>query len=231
MPTKGQAGVERIERGRECRLKAKLVKQIDRKMGRHDGVAASSAAAQATRDACYDVPAREPGRCISMSAGRRMLVLAALVLCVQPCAAGSEGPAHGRRGPGLRTEAPRPQTALAHMPHGTPSPVSSPPASRHASGGDLKRAEHGRGTASLTLAAATAAAESRARRGPARRIARTVSYRSGLSDAGAVDDGAARLAVPARTMRADSEYRARGDPTSEVFTRLQTGLYPHLNLS
>jgi hypothetical protein len=200
-------------------------------MGRHYGVAASSRAAPATRDACYGVPAREPGWRISMSAGRRLLVLSAVVLCVQPCAAGSEGPAHGRRGPGLRTEAPRLQTAPAHMPHGTPSPVSSPAASRHASGGDLKRAEHGRGTASLTLAAAAAAAERQAQRGPGRRIARTVSYRSGLSDAGAVEDGAARFAVPARTMRADSEYRARGDPTSEVFTRLQTGLYPHLNLS
>lgn len=200
-----------------------------RKMGSHDG-ACGSAEAQATRDACYGVPTRESGCRISL-AGRRILVLAAVVLCAKPCAAGSAGPAHGRTGPGLRTEPPRLLTAPAHMPHGTPSPVSSPATSRHASDGDLKRAEHLRGTASLTLAAAAVAAERRARRGPGRGIARTVSYRSGLSDAGAVEDGAARLAVPARTTRADSEYRARGDPTSEVFTRLQTGLYPHLNLS
>ena len=87
---------------------------------------------------------------------------------------------NGRSGPGVRTEAPRLQTAPTHMPHGTPSPVSSPSASRHASGGDLKRAEHGRGTPSLTLAAAAAAAERRTRRGPGLSLARTVSLRSCL---------------------------------------------------
>ena len=55
-------------------------------------------------------------------------------------------------------------------------------------------------------------------------LRRALSYRSGLSSAG---DGDGDLIPEARSggRRQDWEYRARGDPNSRVYTRLQTGLY------
>jgi hypothetical protein len=185
-----------------------------RRMGTHHGNDGAEAA-QATRVAWwYGGPAREGACRISLSAGKKMLVLAVAGLCIQP---GSASLAHDRRGPGARA-AQRMQSG--HIPHSTPSPVSSPAAS----GMDLT---------SMKFAATPAAAQRQARSGPAKGLRRTASYRSGLSAAAEVSvrDGSARLGVTAASPRKDCEYRARGDSKSEVFTQLQTGLFPHLNFS
>ena len=187
---------------------------IGRRMGTHHGNDGAEAA-QATRVAWwYGGPAREGACRISLSAGKKMLVLAVAGLCIQP---GSASLAHDRRGPGARA-AQRMQSG--HIPHSTPSPVSSPAAS----GMDLT---------SMKFAATPAAAQRQARSGPAKGLRRTASYRSGLSAAAEVSvrDGSARLGVTAASPRKDCEYRARGDSKSEVFTQLQTGLFPHLNFS
>lgn len=192
-------------------------------MGRHTN-ADGAEAAQATRAACcYGGPARE-GACrrIRPSAGKRkltMLVLAVVALCIQTGVEGS--------GPGARA-AHRMQSG--HIPHSTPSPISSPAAS----GMDLTQAEL-RGTVSIKFAAP---AQRQARSGPAKGLRRAASYRTGLSAAGEVSvtdlslgDGSARLVVTAARPRKDFEYRAKGDPKSEVFTQLQIGMFPHLNFS
>ena len=55
-------------------------------------------------------------------------------------------------------------------------------------------------------------------------LRRAVSFRSGLSSA---DDRTVDLIPVVRSSgrRQDWEYRARGDPDSRIYTRLQTGLY------
>ena len=194
-------------------------------MGRHTGTDGAEAA-QATRAACwYGGPAREGACRIRPSAGKKMLVLAVVALCIQTGAAGSASMAYDRRGPGARAAHRMPS---GHILHSTLSPVSSPAAS----GMDLTQAEL-RGTVSMKFAAAAAAAQRQARSGPAKGLRRTASYRSGLSAAGEVSvrDGSAQLVVTAARPRKDFEYRAEGDPKSEVFTQLQTGLFPHLNFS
>jgi hypothetical protein len=194
------------------------------RMGGHTGTDGADAA-QATRAACwYGGPAREGACRIRPSAEKKMLVLAVVALCIQTCAAGSASMAYDRRGPGARAAH---RMSSGHIPHSTPSPVSSPAAS----GMDLTQAEL-RGTVSMKFAAAAAAAQRQVRSRPAN-LRRTASYRSGLWAAGEVSvrDGSARLVVTAARPRKDFEYRAKGDPKSEVFTQLQTGLFPHLNFS
>jgi len=71
--------------------------------------------------------------------------------------------------------------------------------------------------------------------GSAPGLRRAVSYRSGLASvvdkaAGAETDLMQSLPAAPRALREDCDYHAKGDYRSEVFTRLQTSLYPELPL-
>ena len=58
-------------------------------------------------------------------------------------------------------------------------------------------------------------------------LRRTISFRSGLVHASGAPYGEAALPEQQMSLpREDFEYRAKGDPNSQVFTLLQTGIYP-----
>ena len=207
-------------------------------MSSHRAATSDEEAGGATR-AVRTCGADEPAWRISGCAARRMLVLAVVALCAQPgAAAGGAGLAHGGRGSGAG-DAPRARMGqLSHQRSSPASPSSSPAPSPYPSSRDLQRTELSRDTG-LRRAAVAAAAARESRRGtrtPPRMaggLRRTVSYNSDLSAAqqSAARTSGGRKTEPTTRRRTDDEYRAAGDPNSLVFTRLQTGLYPHLNLS
>jgi len=120
---------------------------------------------------------------------------------------------------------------------GSASPLFSPAGTPSCSSKDFRQ---GRlvGEGALFRAAQTARQARRitgaiTRTGSAPGLRRAVSYRSGLASvvdkaAGAETDLMQSLPAAPRALREDCDYHAKGDYRSEVFTRLQTSLYPEL---
>ena len=195
----------------------------------------------ATRDAANFLQTQSSNaqRC-SRTSAVRMLIFAVVAVCLQPISGSCTRCVPSRRGSGTGNLAEMrldPSSIPAQLcSHVSPSPPSSSSGSPLCSSLDVSK---GRPNGASALAYAIKAAQKARRRDlHATRssvgLRRTTSYRAGLScaeEVGGSVESKLDLQSPQPRRREDWEYRARGDPSSKVFTRLQTGLYPDLKLS